>query len=142
MHQTTSTCTPETLVSCLWLEYLLLGDLRQALDGPQTASGRQWLFALVDAFVKNLSRLSVLRNDGGSMCRMLAEIPRWQREIASLSDAGAAGRRRLEELRARLRLGLPCEAVGKAVQSDLTVWMHLLEAPLTVPSVQGGPSHE
>ncbi len=118
----------DTLEACIWLEYLLLGDLRQLLEEPSGHDRHKWLTALLAAFIDNLSRLSQLRNDGGDVSEVLDELPHWHREIAVFMDEAITERLRIEELHARLNMGLPHESVARAVREDLDAWMTSLAA--------------
>jgi hypothetical protein len=129
----------DTLEASIWLEYLLLGDLRQLLAEPSGGIRRTWLAALVDAFIDNLSRLAHLRNAGGDVSEVVHELPHWHRGIGIFMDASSPERLRLEELRARLELGLPFEPAGRRVRDDLSHWMAALRAPR--PCDAAGPPH-
>lgn len=129
----------DTLEASIWLEYLLLGDLRQLLAEPRGGIRRTWLAALLDAFIDNLSRLAQLRNAGGDVSEVLHELPHWHRGISIFMDESSPERLRLEELRARLELGLPFEPAGRNVRDDLSHWMAALRSPR--PCDSDGPVH-
>ena len=77
----------QTLTRCYDLEYLLLGDLRQLLDEPQTAQTRQSILVILDRLLLNLPRQLALACEKGYMTEVLEQCPNWHRQIEALHGA-------------------------------------------------------
>ena len=97
----------QTLTTCYDLEYLLLGDLRQLLDEPQTAQTRQSILVILDRLLLNLPRQLALACEEGYMSEVLEQRPNWHRQIEALHGANMACISALDESRNRVVRELP-----------------------------------
>ena len=127
-NQQESNGAPETLTTCHDLEYLLLGDLRQLLDEPQTAQTRQSILVILDRLLLNLPRQLVLACEERYMSEVLEQRPNWHRQIEALYGANMACISALDESRNRVVRELPFAAIANEVSRHLRQWMQSLVA--------------
>ena len=83
------------------LEYLLLGDLRELLEEPETAQTRHALPVLLNGLLDNCLHHSQLRGNGACLSGVLEKWPNWQSDIDLLRCEKATCYSALETLRAR-----------------------------------------
>ena len=120
--------TSASLKTCHDLEYLLLGDLRQLLDEPQTAQTLQSLLVILDRLLGSLPCRFALACENGYMTEVLEERPTLHRQIQALRSANVACISSLEEMRSRIVHELPLAAITDEVNLNLYRWMRSLVA--------------
>jgi hypothetical protein len=121
-----SPCAHEALHACHELEYLLLGDLRELLDDPETLQTRRSLLMILDHLLVNLPRQLQLKLEGGYMAEILAEFPAWQREVDALLSEDQRCNSAIAKLHDRVSRELSWLPLAGEVRESLDVWMELL----------------
>lgn len=116
------------LDACHELEYLLLGDLRELLDDPETPDTRRSLLIILDHLLVNLPRQLELKREGGFMAEILARFPLWQVEIDALQGEDAACNSALVRLHDCVSRELPLTLIAGEVRGSLDRWMEFLDA--------------
>jgi hypothetical protein len=122
------------LAACHELEYLLLGDLRELLEDPETSQTRRSLLIILDHLLVNLPRQLELKCEGGYMAEILAKCPAWQREVDALLHEDRDCNSALSRLHDHVLRELPWLAMTQEVRETLAVWMDLLGAVRTQES--------
>jgi hypothetical protein len=106
------------------LEHILLGDLRELLNGDaRDPEIRRWLLAVLDVLADMLPCQVALEEHGGYLDEVREEYPEWEDTIASLLRQQFELIRRLSELRERLADDRELPAFAAGVRVDLRNWM-------------------
>lgn len=119
---------PATLTTCYDLEYLLLGDLRELLDEPQTAQTRRSILVILNRLLLNLPRQLALACEDGYMSEVLEQRPNWHRKIEALHGANLACISALDESRNRVMRDSPLVAIADELSCNLRHWTQSLVA--------------
>jgi hypothetical protein len=127
-NQIASRPAHEALDACHELEYLLLGDLRELLEEPETLHTRRSLMLILEHLLVNLPRQLMLKCEGGYMTEVLGEFPWWQDEVEALLSEDQACNSALVQLHERLAHELPWLPIAAEVRATLDRWMELLAA--------------
>ena len=117
-----------TLKACFELEYLLLGELRELLDEPETRYTRPAILLILDRLLANLPRQLKLKSKGGYLSGVLGVFPNWQEQVESLRCEDLARISTLEELRSLVAAGSSFSHIVHETHHQLQLWMQLLAA--------------
>ena len=110
------------------LEYLLLGDLRELLEEPETEQTRHALPVLLNGLLDNRLHHSQLTGNGASLSGMLEKWPNWQSDIDLLRCEKATCYSALETLRSQILRGLPSATTTNNLRHDVQHLMRLVVA--------------
>lgn len=116
----------ERLLNCTKLEFLLLGDLRQALEESEDACDNQWLLAILDSLIRTVPVAFEMRQEGGYMTEVLAIRP----TLSGIVDELRAEHDRITGMLLHLRNSVAARsrftALADQIQAELRDWMELL----------------
>lgn len=110
------------------LEYILIGDLRDAIEEPPTVETRRWLTAILDALLETLPRELELQEEGGYLAEVIEQYPNWADQVEQLYQEHQSLHQSLCELRRHLDGQLPLELVIERVRRELRDWMNRIVA--------------
>ena len=110
------------------LEYLLLGDLRELLEEPETEETRHALPVLLNGLLDNRLHHSQLTGNGASLSGMLEKWTNWQSDIELLRCEKATCYSALETLRSQILRGLPSATTTNNLRHDVQHLMRLVVA--------------
>lgn len=108
------------------MNYILLGDLREALDSSLGLAERNWLLSILDALLQSLPAQFSLKEEGGYMEEVLDAFPYWDRQVEQLRSEHAPLVETLTVLRGRIATGSEFKQVAQIVKDDLADWMERL----------------
>lgn len=108
------------------MQYILLGDLRELLEGRPGLNQRNWLLTTLDALLETLPAQFSLKEEGGYMTEVTDEFPSWQTSVDELQREHEPLCETLQELRDRVAVGSAYKQVAQIVRDDLTQWMNRL----------------
>lgn len=110
------------------LEYLLLGDLRELLEEPETEETRHALPVLLNGLLDNRLHYSQLTGNGASLSGMLEKWTNLQSDIELLRCEKATCYSALETLRSQILRGLPSATTTNNLRHDVQHLMRLVVA--------------
>ena len=110
------------------LEYLLLGDLRELLEEPETEQTRHALPVLVNGLLDNRLHHSQLKGNGAYLSGVLEKWPNRQSDIDLLRCEKATRYSALETLRSQILRGLPSATTTNNLRHDVQHLMRLVVA--------------
>jgi hypothetical protein len=101
------------------LEYLLLGDLRELLEEPETALTRHVLPVLLNGLLDNCFHVSQLEGAGACLSDVLEKWPNQQSGIDLLHCEKATCYSSLEKLRSQISGGLPSATITNQLRHNV-----------------------
>lgn len=110
------------------LEYVLVGDLRDLLEEPETQVTHQWMQVILDALIETLTHDFEPDYDDEYLSVVLENHPGWSPRVAQLREERAQLYFRLLELRNRIESGCDYAAIARSLRRDLREWMSSLES--------------
>ena len=110
------------------LEYLLLGDLRELLEEPETAQTRHALPVLLNGLLDNRLHHSQLKGNGACLSDVLEKWPNRQSDIDLLRCEKATCYSALETLRSQILRGLPSATITNQLRHDVQHVLRLVVA--------------
>jgi len=108
------------------MQYILLGDLREVLEGTPSLSERNWLLTILDALLETLPTQFDLKEEGGYLSEVLDAFPYWQSQVEQLRQEHGPLCESLQKLRDRIFSGSEYKQVAEVVRDDLREWMERL----------------
>jgi hypothetical protein len=133
LERTTASASPSAPVADIAaladyqaLEHLLLVDLLQLLDEPETPQTRGWLLTILDRLLDMLPRQLELQTRDGFAARVRDERPDLHDRLQSLRSAEFGGCALLEKLHASVSQQLPLAPLAEELQEVLRRWMEAL----------------
>ena len=118
------------------LEYLLLGDLRELLEEPETAQTRHALPVLLNGLLDNRWHHSQLKGNGASLSDVLEKWPNRQSDIDLLRCERATCYSALETLRSQILRGLLSATITNKLRHDV---QHVLRLVVAISQHQTRP---
>lgn len=110
------------------LEHILLGDLRDLLNGPANAETCKWLLAVLNSLLDTLPREFDLEEENGYLRLVIEVFPNWQARVDELHREHQTLYSRLWELREQITHDRPFVAIADQVRCELRDWMNNLIA--------------
>lgn len=110
------------------LEHILLGDLRDLLNGPANAESCKWLLAVLNSLLDTLPRAFDLKEEDGYLHVVIERFPNWQTRVDELHRQYQALHEKLWELREQIIRERPFVAIADQVRCELRDWMNGLIA--------------
>jgi hypothetical protein len=120
--------TASRILECTELEYILLGDLRDLLDEPETPETVRWLEAVLDALLDTIPEEFALKSGDGYLNEVLEDYPNWHSSVEKLENEYYALFRRLRQLREKIRNEEDYSSIADEVARELRQWMHAFRA--------------
>lgn len=108
------------------MQYILLGDLREVLEGGPTLAERNWLLTILDALLETLPTQFDLKEEGGYLSEVLEAFPYWEPQVEELRREHGPLCESLQTLRDRVFTGSEYKQVAQVVRDDLRDWMERL----------------
>ena len=119
-----SSAKPLSRLKSTNLVYLLLGDLREALDARLTEiNDRRWTGAVLNQLLAALTEEANAMESEGYLAGVCEEWPNWSGHVERLSDEHALLRDQLHELRNSLQHAGPTGPQLQHFKQQLREWM-------------------
>lgn len=129
MDMTEHTPPENSLVDCLALEYILLGDLRDLLEEAKTDEQTlRWITAVLDALLEAMPQEMELKSQGGYLQPVLEQFPNWAAQIGDLAREKQDLFEKLRELRVQLHSPSAFSQLASVLRQDLQEWITLWAA--------------
>lgn len=125
MIQSTGRSNSDRLAEVTDLEYILIGDLRDLLEGSLDATDCHWVSAILDALLQSLRDERAIKADGGYLFEVLEVKPNWSVHVERLNAETQTLYETLIELRRRIgqqRQG-GFDAVIEQLRKELREWV-------------------
>jgi hypothetical protein len=110
------------------LEYILLGDLRELLEGPLDSESRRWMISTLDGLLESFPSDGGREEEGTYMDDVLERFPNWSNQIDRLHRDHEELFTRLKELRGRTERDEWIAPLANLVRRELRDWMLTLIA--------------
>lgn len=121
-----STHAGDLLLEYTKLEFLLLGDLRSALEERDRERDNRWLLTILDRLVETVPREFELREEGGYLREVLDVRPTLSPEVEMLQAEHSRIFLMLRRLRDSVARKATFTFLADQLQSELRDWMALL----------------
>src|SRR5690606_6244973 len=105
--------------SCMELEYLLLGDLRDLLEDPPNETTRRWMLVVLDALLETLPRGIQLKDEDGYLSEVVKAFPNWSDQVDALRREHDILFGKLRRLRERIVHRAHFEDIAEETREDL-----------------------
>lgn len=116
------------LRSCLEMEYLLLGDLRDLLEDPPNDTTRRWMLVVLDALLETLPRNIQLKDADGYLSEVIEAFPNWSDQVDALRREHDVLFGKLRRLRERIVHRTHFTDIADETRNDLRAWIQTLVA--------------
>jgi hypothetical protein len=122
----TSSLQTEQLTKYTKHEYLLLGDLRAALNESDESRDMNWLLAVLDSLLETVPKEFELREEGGYLEDVVSMHPAWAPHVERLRSEHERIFEILAQLRRQVANQLNYTSLADQIQVELRDWMQLL----------------